>query len=339
MGHLESTSYNLTSNHHSFDLNLAASLHSVDQAIFIHHISYWLDYNKRMKKNFHEGKYWTYQTLDDLHGHFPYWSLKQLRLIIDKLVKLGILIKGNFNVNKYDHTIWYALDFEKVNSICPKGQIEATERADQYAQKGRPIPDNKTYNKTNTSKEDIASNASLRSYDILFSFENSKFEGITEIDILKWKDLYPSVEITRELKLMEEWCLANSKKAKSKKKWRQFINNWLRENNDKNINKQAYQSNKKNDGISSSTYEKNYELSKRCHLEYDSKNYTLTVLTKNLEFTPKGTGQPICLNYSELGFSEQLENTLRKCGFHKKEPLRFNKIGQRIDENGNIIKD
>lgn len=133
--------------HHSFDINLATKLGGVDLAIFYHHISYWIAYNTRTNKNFRDGKYWTYQTFEDLHGHFPYWSIKQLRLIVEKLTKAGILIKGNFNDNRYLHTIWYTIDSQKVESMCPNGQIDNPKWENPKSEMGESIEDNIPYNK------------------------------------------------------------------------------------------------------------------------------------------------------------------------------------------------
>ncbi len=141
------TKENHESIHHSFDINLATKLGGVDLAIFYHHISYWIAYNTRTNKNFRDGKYWTYQTFEDLHGHFPYWSIKQLRLIVEKLTKAGILIKGNFNDNRYLHTIWYTIDSQKVESICPNGQIDNSKWENPKSEEGKSIEDNIPYNK------------------------------------------------------------------------------------------------------------------------------------------------------------------------------------------------
>jgi hypothetical protein len=119
---------------------------------------------------------------------------------------------------------------------------------------------------------------------------------------------------------MAEWCLANPKKAKSKKRWRQFINSWLRENNEKIINKQAYQSSrigKEPEKIDQQI--ENEKLSKYYERNYHAKNYSINVLSKSIELTPVGNGQPFCLNFSDNNFRAYLENQMRKCGFVNKK--------------------
>jgi len=107
---------NYPSTHHSFDIDIATQLKSVDLAILVAHFSYWVKFNAKMKKNFHQGKYWTYQTQKEIMAHFPYWSRQNIRKLIKKLECLGILIKGDFNKRKMDKTIWYTLSDE----ICQK---------------------------------------------------------------------------------------------------------------------------------------------------------------------------------------------------------------------------
>lgn len=304
------------SSHHTFDIHLASKLGSCEQAIFIHHISYWLQYNERMKRNFHENRYWTYQTFEELHAHFPYWTIKQLRLIIDKLVKNGVVIKGNFNSNKYDHTIWYSIDYEKVKSICPNGQIEKTEWADRTDQMGKSsYTDNKPDNKTYTSKEDIAPTSSKQSYDITFDLGKFCFEGIKQRDLDSWKELYPTVNIPMELKRMEEWVMSNPVKAKSKKKWRQFINNWLRENNEKNINKEAYKESRKNDSSDSPSFEENKAYAQHKEKIFESSIAYLNVGNKDVDFVEKKGG--ICnIGYGHKDFIKIFDSQFKK--YHKR---------------------
>lgn len=88
---------------------------------------------------------------------------------------------------------------------------------------------------------------------ISFSFDSKQFVGITDEDIKAWKELYPAVDVTREIKEMVQWILSHDSKAKSKKLWRKFIFNWLRGSNEKSINKAAYQQSKKESVISRHT--------------------------------------------------------------------------------------
>ena len=124
----------VSSLHHSFDVELA-SLYGIDIAVLVHHFQFWINRNKNLKRNFHDGRTWTYETIEEIAAHFPYWSYKQTRNILDKLVKHQIIIKGNYNKHEYDRTCWYSFKNEKQYiSIdkCPKGQMDYPKRADLY---------------------------------------------------------------------------------------------------------------------------------------------------------------------------------------------------------------
>lgn len=156
--------------HHSFDIDIA-SQYGIDEAILIHHFQHWIKVNQRKKINFHDGKTWTYQTLEDIAAHFPYWNVDRVRTLLDilcdgktrhtkksKVEGEKILVRSNHNKKKFDRTVWYAfIDESKwikeetptrfgVNAKChmastPNGNgVNAT-----------PIPDTKTLNtKTDT---------------------------------------------------------------------------------------------------------------------------------------------------------------------------------------------
>lgn len=79
--------------------------------------------------------------------------------------------------------------------------------------------------------------ASPKSPEIQFSFEMKKWENISSSDLSTWKELYPSVDVDRELKAMSEWVLSNP--SKSKKLWRKFIINWLSNAYEKITNRES----------------------------------------------------------------------------------------------------
>lgn len=106
------------SQHHSFDIKIA-TVYGIDCAIIIHHFLHWIGVNQRKGKNFHEGRTWSFQTIDDIVAHFPYFTKDQVVNIIEKLCTgkcrnsknkefEPILMKGNFEKNKFDRTTWYA---------------------------------------------------------------------------------------------------------------------------------------------------------------------------------------------------------------------------------------
>ncbi|WP_417258625.1 hypothetical protein [Celeribacter sp.] len=127
---------------HSFDPDIAA-LVGLNAAVIFQNITFWIEKNQANRRNFRDGRYWTYNSISAFGELFPYLSEKQIRTALEKLVCAGLIIKGNFSDDRYDRTCWYALG----NSICPKGQIDPTKREnDAFASEGKPsAPEGKSY--------------------------------------------------------------------------------------------------------------------------------------------------------------------------------------------------
>jgi len=128
---------------HLFDVEIAKA-YGMDVAVFLENISFWIIKNQANKEHFHDGRYWTYNTLDAFTVIFPYLSKKQIRRIIDKSFKKDLIVKGNYNQIGYDRTIWYSLS-DRGHALfnmelCPNGKIEMPKWADRKDQKGTPIP-------------------------------------------------------------------------------------------------------------------------------------------------------------------------------------------------------
>ena len=81
--------------------------------IFIANLSTWIKFNASKKdpeeRNFHEGRYWSYNTIQDFVKYFGFWSTKNIRTIIANCIKLDLITTNTFNKKKYDNTIWYSL--------------------------------------------------------------------------------------------------------------------------------------------------------------------------------------------------------------------------------------
>lgn len=141
---------------HNFDTNIAEK-YGINAAIILQNMYYWIEKNRANEKHFHDGYYWTYNSLKAFEELFPYMSNKQIRGALEKLEEEGIIVCGNYNNSTYDRTKWYAITeagyelFEEGKCIVPKGQMDYPEKANGLSQKGEPIPNNKPDNKTNNN--------------------------------------------------------------------------------------------------------------------------------------------------------------------------------------------
>ena len=115
---------------HSFDPEIAARV-GVNSAVIYQNIVFWIEKNKANDKHFHDGKYWTYNSISAFEQMFSYLTTSQIRTAIKHLLESNLIVEGNFNKKGYDRTKWYS-----VNS-----QIHLSNLANGIAENRKPIPD------------------------------------------------------------------------------------------------------------------------------------------------------------------------------------------------------
>lgn len=132
---------------HSFDTEIAARV-GLNAAVLYQNIVFWAEHNMRNNRNYHEGRWWTFNSRRAFSEQFDYLTEKQIRVALDKLVKAGLIVKGEFNSKAYDRTNWYSPDVsvEWREPLDQKGQ-RLDQKGQGRAQKGQPIPDSKPDNK------------------------------------------------------------------------------------------------------------------------------------------------------------------------------------------------
>jgi hypothetical protein len=102
-----------------FDPDLAKEI-GVEEAIMYSNIEYWCAHNQANRVNLHEGRYWTYNSISAFTELFTFWTEKQIRRILDNLVKKGHVMVGEFAANKYDRTKWYSVASQTVRLDLPE---------------------------------------------------------------------------------------------------------------------------------------------------------------------------------------------------------------------------
>ena len=122
-----------------------AKSYGVDEAIMLQNIKHWISRNVANNTNFHDGRYWTFNSAQAYSIMFPFWSERQIRRILQSLVRQGVILTGNYNKIAYDRTYWYSLSDK---TLLPNGKMEVTEWEDQTHQTVTPIPDINTDKKT-----------------------------------------------------------------------------------------------------------------------------------------------------------------------------------------------
>ena len=137
---------------HHFDTDVAAMVGPA-AATIAYNIKHWCEKNAANGKHEHDDRNWTYNSVTAFKEMFPYLSEKQIRTALDKLESAGLIVSGRYNQQARDQTKWYSFVDEAVVIAAnrPKRQVQLPKRAEPFAQKGRPLPDNKPDNKPSTN--------------------------------------------------------------------------------------------------------------------------------------------------------------------------------------------
>jgi uncharacterized phage protein (TIGR02220 family) len=95
-----------------------ANKYGMEEAILIQNFYFWIETNRANKKNFHDGKYWTYNSHESFSQLFPFLgNKKKIGRTLKSMQEKGIIEVSCFNQSKYDHTNWYTLSDEVINVL------------------------------------------------------------------------------------------------------------------------------------------------------------------------------------------------------------------------------
>ncbi|CJD54464.1 putative conjugative transposon protein [Streptococcus pneumoniae] len=90
----------------------------LDEALVLQQLNYWTEVNRKTGKNYHEGRYWIYNSIRGWkEENFDYMSLDTVKRIFPRLEKAGYLLTGNFNEDTRDKTKWYATNDEQLEAL------------------------------------------------------------------------------------------------------------------------------------------------------------------------------------------------------------------------------
>lgn len=211
---------------HNFNVDVAC-VYGLPAAVFIHNLYFWILKNEANGRHFYDGRNWTYNSVSALAKLFPYFSQKQIRTIIDKCVASGAIVKGNYNKSGYDHTNWYALGddvleiyggYTEGKTISPSRQHDLPKQANQIAQTGEPIPDNKPDSKPDIDKKYKGATAPKFKQPSVFEVRDYCQEKGYQIDPEAFVDYY----------IAKGWRIGKT----PMKDWKAAVRNWERRRKD-----------------------------------------------------------------------------------------------------------
>ena len=111
-----------------------AERYGLEEAIFLHALMFWYRTNRGNNQNFHDGRWWTYNSVKAFEEIFPWWTAGQIRRVIARCREKGAMLTGSFAEDRRDRTAWYTpsdelfmLYGENVNCICTNQQMQTQE--------------------------------------------------------------------------------------------------------------------------------------------------------------------------------------------------------------------
>lgn len=123
---------------HHFDVDIAVRF-GVLEAILLNHFDFWIQHNEANGVNFHDGAYWTFNSVKALQEIFPYVSERKIRYALDALKEADLIKTSNFNRDPRDRTTWYALT-EKGKSILQNCQVHLVNLSNECGKSVQPLP-------------------------------------------------------------------------------------------------------------------------------------------------------------------------------------------------------
>jgi len=122
-----------------------AKVIGLNDAIILQQIHYWLVINEKAQRNFQEGYYWTYNTYEEWHEQFPFWSRNTIIRTIQRLEKKGFIFSANYNKMPQDKTKWYRIDYEALPKLSSasthNGKAIKPKRVARGTNLGLPLPE------------------------------------------------------------------------------------------------------------------------------------------------------------------------------------------------------
>lgn len=80
-----------------------------EEAIVLYKLKQWIQYNRHNRRNYRDGRTWTYNSYEAWQKHFPFFSVPKIRRVLASLEKQGVIVTACYNAKRYDKTKWYAL--------------------------------------------------------------------------------------------------------------------------------------------------------------------------------------------------------------------------------------
>ncbi len=103
----------------------------LNEAIILQQMHYWL--TSRHNKNFINNRHWVYNSYEDWHQQFPFWSKETIKRTIYSLERQKLILSCKLREQRLDHRKWYTINYQEVEGVklCNNrtGQIDTIDRS------------------------------------------------------------------------------------------------------------------------------------------------------------------------------------------------------------------
>lgn len=89
----------------------------LNEALFIQQLHYWMRFNLKAGRGMYQGRVWVYNTLEQWHEQFPFWSRSTLQRTIKRCVDAGLADKEMLASDSRDRTLSYSLNYQKLEQV------------------------------------------------------------------------------------------------------------------------------------------------------------------------------------------------------------------------------
>lgn len=191
------------------------------EAVVITQLHQWIEYNRKHKKNYKDGYYWTYGSMEKMHEEYfdILGSVRTVRRVFKKLEKNGYLIVDNYNKLNFDKTSWYRVNYEKFNELKKEyrdGQFDHTDEDKMVTSQvdkmtisdvdnlTTPIPNNKNIIKNNnisyhsSSNNIIYSEQTLRNDDRLIEEDKKNISSRKRYNTQFFRDSFGYNRVSKD---------------------------------------------------------------------------------------------------------------------------------------------
>lgn len=307
--------------HHTFDVAIATEFKSIELAILIHHFQFFISRNRNLKRNYHQERTWTYQTLEEIAAVYPYWSRDQVNRLLRKAVEMKILKKGNFNQTTYDRTCWYAFSNEDKFLPHSNNVSQMAKSPDGGGEIATPIPDIEPDIEKKECKEKVPKSQKRGTARIarpprsarlsaLSKVENFKYRMLTDEELDKIQVEFPNTDIRRVYSKMLDYYVRHGEDCKNHAR---KLRDWC--SREKSSREDEAKIAEENNALLESRKQNNRALAMKYH-DLNKKNYRKGKFIQPSDTTVYSSEETLAyIDFTEEEFERELKRMIEGLGF------------------------